>query len=99
MFKIIIEKRYKYKYTVYRNRRSLISFNSKKLAKDKLYSIKRDFEELNRSQRLFQIYPIILRSGDSMVVYTSKRQTFYDHTPEEYKDYYEIRREFNENYY
>lgn len=98
MFKISIERKYKFKYTIYRNRREIISFHSKKLARDKLFELKKDFETLNKSQKLFNIFPLILRSGDSMVVYTSKRQTFYDSTAQEFKDYYEIKREFNENY-
>ena len=98
MFKISIERKYKFKYTIYRNRREIISFHSKKLARDKLFELKKDFETLNKSQKLFNIFPLILRSGDSMVVYTSKRQTFYDSTAQVFKDYYEIKREFNENY-
>ena len=39
------------------------------------------------------------RSGESMVVYTSRRQTFGDPHVEDFKDHFEIKREFNENYY
>lgn len=99
MFKIIIERRYKFKYTIYRNRREIMSFHSKKLAKDKLFDIKKDFETLNRSQNIFNFYSMFLRSGDCLVVYTTKRQTFTDPVAQEYRDYFEIRREFNENYY
>lgn len=99
MFKITIERRYKFKYTIYRNRREIISFHSKKLARDQLFQFKKDFEQLNKSQNIFNIYPLILRSGESMVVYTSKRQTFGDPHVEDFKDHFEIKREFNENYY
>ena len=99
MFKITIERRYKFKYIIYRNRREIISFHSKKLARDQLFKLKKDFEQLNKSQNIFNIYPLILRSGESMVVYTSKRQTFGDPHVEDFKDYFEIKREFNENYY
>ena len=99
MFKITIERRYKFKYTIYRNRREIISFHSKKLARDQLFPFKKDFEQLNKSQNIFNIYPLILRSGESMVVYTSRRQTFGDPHVEDFKDHFEIKREFNENYY
>lgn len=98
MFKITIERKYKFKYTIYRNRREIISFYSKKLARDKLFELKKDFEILNKSQNVFNIYPFSLRSGDCLVVYTSKRQTLGDTTEQEFKDYFEIKREFNENY-
>lgn len=99
MFKITIERRYKFKYTIYRNRREIISFHSKKLARDQLFQFKKDFEQLNKSQNIFNIYPLILRSCESMVVYTSRRQTFGDPHVEDFKDHFEIKREFNENYY
>ncbi|MFZ2275553.1 MAG: hypothetical protein WAV68_01120 [Candidatus Nanogingivalis sp.] len=98
MFKITIERKYKFKYTIYRNRREIISFHSKKLARDQLFQLKKDFEQLNKSQNIFNIYPLILRSGDCLVVYTSKRQTLGDPIAEDFKDYFEIKREFNENY-
>lgn len=98
MFKITIERHYKFKYTIFRNRRPVYSFHSKKLARDKLFELKRDFEAFNKSQEIFRFYPMFLRSGDVMVVYTSKRKTFLDPHAEDFKDYYEIKREFNENY-
>ena len=98
MFKITIELKYKFKYTIYRNRREIISFHSKKHARDQLFQFKKDFEQLNKSQNIFNIFPLILRSGDSMVVYTFRRQTLGNPLDEDSKDYFEIRREFNENY-
>lgn len=95
MFEISIERTHKFKYAIYRNRREVAVFYTKKDAKLKLIELHQDFKILNSSQAYYNFYPMFLRGGDCLVVYQSKRQTLADSIAQEFKDYYEIKREFN----
>lgn len=95
MFKLTIERTYKFKYVIYRNRRSVAEYTTKKQAKLKLYELHDEYKLLSNSQSLYNFFPMFLRGGDCLVIYTSRQQTLADNTSEEFKDYYEIKREIN----
>lgn len=95
MFIIEIKRRYKYNYIITKNRIQIARFDTKKQARDYLFKLSNTFRELNKQQRIMSFHPILLRSGESMSLFTEMRSSLEDPFPYETKDYYAIRRIIN----
>lgn len=98
MFKITIERQYKYNYVIIRNQRVVTRFNTKKQARDELYRYYQYFKKLNFDQDIINFSSQLLQGGDSLIIYTFKNRNFSDFQGFEFKDTYKIKRIINENY-